>query len=547
MTPLSINQTEQSTSASAQSSRSRWKNCLHQHANPLFVTENASAAATCRLPVMTPMHCQPPMNTVLRQIHDIHEAEELAKLALELNAPTDMTLQSTFERLVALAGSKEFLPIAAKVRHYLHSVAHKRREWCVEFCTRPYNIGYYHGSRDGMVCGNTYIVPAATLEGIDPDHILIMQQIAAMQQDVPPTPCCPNLPLPENLPQNTNTATTSSASATINNSNESQQAPRALRPCCSVDTAVFDALGVSGIPFDQQPQNDYYYHEYTATPPWLNSIHSIHAAAVTAAYRVRCEHNDARAREIAAQMFQVQILQQQQHQRTALMQMQMDLQMQAVEMDQQHVLPGMYPPVDDSDPEDFDACSSSDEGGGGIGGETGVGKFGFTNVDMAMMDAGFLDDLQQFCQENRQLSSAATVRSGGGSGNSESANVTLHNGNNANKQVHLEEEDGEGNDRLRNYGNSNEDVEMGDASSSNELNGYSSVNIFDSRGARNSEVATARAAGAAGAAAAAAATVDVVDVDFDYGSSTNCIVSLNEVAVGNEIERRSAAARAAEI
>ncbi|KAJ3187539.1 hypothetical protein HDU85_006834 [Gaertneriomyces sp. JEL0708] len=70
----------------------------------------------------------PPLCTMQRHSYDIKEIESLAKLVLELNVPLCPTICEAFERLVELAGTKDFLPASASLGHYLHWVKFKRGE-----------------------------------------------------------------------------------------------------------------------------------------------------------------------------------------------------------------------------------------------------------------------------------------------------------------------------------------------------------------------------------------------------------------------------------
>ncbi|KAJ3010050.1 UNVERIFIED_CONTAM: hypothetical protein HDU68_002362 [Siphonaria sp. JEL0065] len=237
------------------------------------------------------MHLQPPCNTLPRQAHDIQETEALAKLAIELNAPLDITLQSTFERLVALAGSKEFLPVAAKVHHYLQSVSIKRREWCVEFCIKPYSGPMGEGlfgriGREGMVCGGTYVVPAACLRGLDMDHHAYMERLKGQVDEAT------FMEIQFNQQQQMQNMYQAGLGGGSSGSSNPSHIPRPTpqqhvfnanplpypkvtgqvetRPCCSVDTTVFDLLGLS---------NSYLKHSeyaYDSTPSWLNPYYANH-------------------------------------------------------------------------------------------------------------------------------------------------------------------------------------------------------------------------------------------------------------------------------
>ncbi|KAJ3387230.1 hypothetical protein HDU84_000952 [Entophlyctis sp. JEL0112] len=206
------------------------------------------ASPFCNLPYLSPIHIQPPLNSPHRKAYDVEQTEALAKLALELNAPIDRTIQSAFERLTTLTGTKEFLPVASKVLKYLNSVAWKRREWCCEFCMKPYTgdcgEGVYGGiGREDQVCGNTYIVPPAVLRGIDPEHQYMLEQVAARYPEL-----LNDSPSHSEQPLVTPPATDAFDEDAIEP--DSQQPFDAFlvadsRSCCSVDVAVFDAIGAS--------------------------------------------------------------------------------------------------------------------------------------------------------------------------------------------------------------------------------------------------------------------------------------------------------------
>ncbi|KAI8615061.1 hypothetical protein BC830DRAFT_1168896 [Chytriomyces sp. MP71] len=281
------------------------------------------------LPYMTPLfQNQLPCHTLPRHAQDIQETEALAKLALELNSPVDITLQSTFERLVALAGSREFLPVASKVRHYLHSVALKRREWCLEYCVQPYIGPSGEGlfgklQRDGMVCGGTFIVPGALLKGIDLEHVSIVEMLrnrcqnqsqngtnsaaavqasAHLDAQTAATPY-PNTPI-SNASQHVTSSASNNHSATNNTQPLSQQNMINLcqepRPCCSVDTAVFEALGLANS-FSRPPSSDYV---YDGTPPWIHSIYS--PTPENSYYKLQRDAHLARLQEQQRIRFQIQ-------------------------------------------------------------------------------------------------------------------------------------------------------------------------------------------------------------------------------------------------
>ncbi|ORY53573.1 hypothetical protein BCR33DRAFT_710976 [Rhizoclosmatium globosum] len=274
--------------------------------HPLWVPE----PSICQLPVISPIHLQPPIHTIPRQAHDIQETEALAKLAIgTIKRPLDITLQSTFERLVALAGSREFLPVAAKVRHYLTSVAFKRREWCCEFCTKPYigNSGeglFGRVGRDGMVCGGTYIVPPAILRGIDVEHRQAMDQLKTHMNEFP------ELHISNQFLSSAHLNRSSAPTSTHNTGAPSFTQPMPYqtinvssnieipRSCCSVDTTVFNLLGVSNI-FNKPTE-----HIYDTTPTWLNSVYGAHHD--NCYYKAQREMQLSRNQEQASLRFQAQ-------------------------------------------------------------------------------------------------------------------------------------------------------------------------------------------------------------------------------------------------
>lgn len=65
----------------------------------------------------------PPLFTYSRHMYDIEEIESLARLVLELPANlTDPILSDAFERLVELAGTRDFLPSVASLHQYLFGI-----------------------------------------------------------------------------------------------------------------------------------------------------------------------------------------------------------------------------------------------------------------------------------------------------------------------------------------------------------------------------------------------------------------------------------------
>ncbi|KAJ3282543.1 hypothetical protein HK104_010837 [Borealophlyctis nickersoniae] len=77
----------------------------------------------------------PPLYTPARHTSDIREIEELARLVIELAVPLDGILCEAFERLVELAGTREFLPAFASFQQYLLKI-----KWVRE---GVYGTGYY--------------------------------------------------------------------------------------------------------------------------------------------------------------------------------------------------------------------------------------------------------------------------------------------------------------------------------------------------------------------------------------------------------------------
>ena len=64
----------------------------------------------------------PKLFTHERLIFDIKEIESLATLILELQIPIDRVLCESFERLVELAGTRDFVLAFAKLQDYMHQV-----------------------------------------------------------------------------------------------------------------------------------------------------------------------------------------------------------------------------------------------------------------------------------------------------------------------------------------------------------------------------------------------------------------------------------------
>ncbi|KAJ3004794.1 hypothetical protein HKX48_001039 [Thoreauomyces humboldtii] len=76
----------------------------------------------------------PPIGTPERHEYDIHEVEQLAHGVLEVSAPMDTILCETFERLVELAGTREFLLASSQLSHYT--------DWIRCVRTDKHNQGY---------------------------------------------------------------------------------------------------------------------------------------------------------------------------------------------------------------------------------------------------------------------------------------------------------------------------------------------------------------------------------------------------------------------
>ncbi|KAJ3247881.1 hypothetical protein HDU77_008409 [Chytriomyces hyalinus] len=255
----------------------------------------------CTLPFATPFHNQIPLYTPSRHAHDIHEAEALAKLALELHSPIDITLQSTFQRLVAVAGSREFLPLAAK---------------CSDFCMNPY-VGssgeglYGKMARDGMTCGGTYIVPPAILHGINVEHRCIVDTLRALSSDsaVADNPVSDAAdPAAGNIVPDTNNETIQQQSNTGHVQLSQQQMAslcKESRPCCSVDTSVLEMLGAPDtITATTEPEPD-------RIPHWMNPFYATRYE--NAYYKMQCELQAARTMEQNQLRFQLQQQRQLQH------------------------------------------------------------------------------------------------------------------------------------------------------------------------------------------------------------------------------------------
>ncbi|KAJ3307886.1 hypothetical protein HDU76_004292 [Blyttiomyces sp. JEL0837] len=95
---------------------------------------STSTAATTTKSPFNILHDQPPLLSQSRVTRDLVEIEQLAKRALELDAPIDTNLHLTFERLVSLAGSKDFIIAASKLHQYLLSVSERRQQFCLGDC-----------------------------------------------------------------------------------------------------------------------------------------------------------------------------------------------------------------------------------------------------------------------------------------------------------------------------------------------------------------------------------------------------------------------------
>ncbi|KAJ3229642.1 hypothetical protein HDU81_005208 [Chytriomyces hyalinus] len=268
----------------------------------------------CTLPFATPFHNQIPLYTPSRHAHDIHEAEALAKLAVELHSPIDITLQSTFQRLVAVAGSREFLPLAAKVRQYLNSVSLKRREWCSDFCMNPY-VGssgeglYGKMARDGMTCGGTYIVPPAILHGINVEHRCIVDTLRAMTSDAEgPVGDGADIAAGNIVPDANNAVSQQQSNNSHAQLSHQQMASlfKESRPCCSVDTSVLEMLGapdtIAAATTEPEPDR---------IPHWMNPLYA--ARYENAYYKMQCELQAARTMEQNQLRFQLQQQRQMQH------------------------------------------------------------------------------------------------------------------------------------------------------------------------------------------------------------------------------------------
>ncbi|KAI8919954.1 hypothetical protein DFJ77DRAFT_221782 [Powellomyces hirtus] len=76
----------------------------------------------------------PPIGTIERHIHDIKEIEALARGVLEVHAPLDRILCESFEKLVDMAGTREFIKGAATLGHYTRYVRMMRED--------TFNLGY---------------------------------------------------------------------------------------------------------------------------------------------------------------------------------------------------------------------------------------------------------------------------------------------------------------------------------------------------------------------------------------------------------------------
>ncbi|KAJ3157392.1 hypothetical protein HDU86_003283 [Geranomyces michiganensis] len=76
----------------------------------------------------------PRIGTAERHIHDIKKIESLARAVLKVNAPLDPILCEAFERLVELAGTRDFTVGAADLEKYTMYIAAMRED--------PFGLGY---------------------------------------------------------------------------------------------------------------------------------------------------------------------------------------------------------------------------------------------------------------------------------------------------------------------------------------------------------------------------------------------------------------------
>ena len=69
----------------------------------------------------------PKLYTHDRLIFDIREIESLASLIIDLAIPVDFVLRESFERLVELAGTRDFLPYFSKIQETILNLKHGRK------------------------------------------------------------------------------------------------------------------------------------------------------------------------------------------------------------------------------------------------------------------------------------------------------------------------------------------------------------------------------------------------------------------------------------
>ncbi|KAJ3149037.1 hypothetical protein HDU89_004039 [Geranomyces variabilis] len=109
----------------------------------------------------------PEIGTAERHIHDIKEIESLARGVLKVNAPLDQILCEAFERLVELAGTRDFIVGASDLEKYTRHIAAMREDPFVLGYVVPWHmvqrIGHPH-----LANKNRAFVGGAGLSGMSP-------------------------------------------------------------------------------------------------------------------------------------------------------------------------------------------------------------------------------------------------------------------------------------------------------------------------------------------------------------------------------------------
>lgn len=130
-----------------------------------------------------------PVGSFERKRSDIAEIEALAKLTREMEVQLDIYIRSAFERLVDLAGSREFLQPFCALQQYLFAIKRKREEQL----TQPYNLNEPEWQPNA-----TPVLPSMPVV-VDPLFILDLLRMSYQQkpgQKSPtPAPVAPTSPL----------------------------------------------------------------------------------------------------------------------------------------------------------------------------------------------------------------------------------------------------------------------------------------------------------------------------------------------------------------